>query len=222
MYMADAPGIAGSARPELEAVFLDHVESVKFFTGMSRQPCDVWEVDVAGLWIEMHDNWLIHRSPIPPERLRLIVQDLPPRYRGRINPTQDDSGIEVTPVEKSSCPSCDRTFRYQKMHSGFNNTGFAYCDTDGALLVWDTYDPQYTAIAGFRHPWTLNQRDQERVESALKPCPCGGSLGMRNPPRCPHCANGIQDLCPDPIFYVDVGRRLDSTKNRLWTTTEEY
>jgi hypothetical protein len=79
--MGVAPGIAGSSQPELEAVFLDHVEAIEFFTRMSRQPCDVWEVDVDGLWIEMHDDWMVHRSPIPPSRLRLIAQDLPPRPR---------------------------------------------------------------------------------------------------------------------------------------------
>jgi len=79
--MGNARGIAGSDQPELEAVFLDHLEGIDFFTGMSRQPCDVWEVDVAGLWIEMHEQWLIHRSSIPPDRLRLIAKDLPPRTR---------------------------------------------------------------------------------------------------------------------------------------------
>jgi hypothetical protein len=79
--MGIAPGIAGSGEPELPAVFLDHVDGIEFFTRMSRQPCDVWEVDVNGLWIETHDNWLIHRSPIHPARLRLIARDLPARVR---------------------------------------------------------------------------------------------------------------------------------------------
>jgi hypothetical protein len=79
--MGDARGIAGSGQPELEAVFLDHVDGIEFFTRMSRQPCDVWEVDVTGLWIEIHEDWLIHRSPIASSRLRLLATDLPPRDR---------------------------------------------------------------------------------------------------------------------------------------------
>lgn len=79
--MGVAQGIAGSRRPELDAVFLDHVETIEFFTRMSRQPCDVWEVDVTGLWLEKDEGWLIHRSPIVPDRLRLIESDLPPRVR---------------------------------------------------------------------------------------------------------------------------------------------
>ena len=75
--MGGSPGIVGSGSPELEAVFLDHIERVDFFTAMSRCPCDVWEVDAVGLWIEVHEGWLIHRAAIPPSRLRLIAQDVP-------------------------------------------------------------------------------------------------------------------------------------------------
>lgn|GEM_PF-3382032 len=79
--MAAAPGIAGSRSPELEAVFLDHIQFIEFFTRMSRVPSDVWEVDVTGLWIEKHEDWLIHRSPIATDRLRLVERDLPARIR---------------------------------------------------------------------------------------------------------------------------------------------
>jgi hypothetical protein len=79
--MGIAPGIAGSSTFELEAIFLDHIESISFFTAMSRLPCDVWEVDVRGLWIEEYEGWLIHTNPINPDRLRLLKSDLPPRTR---------------------------------------------------------------------------------------------------------------------------------------------
>jgi hypothetical protein len=80
--MGNAAGIAGSVKPELEGVFLDTLEGVRFFTRMSRQPCDVWEVDVTGLLIETHeDGWMMHLSPIPANRLRLIAKDLPPGTR---------------------------------------------------------------------------------------------------------------------------------------------
>lgn len=78
--MGAAPGIAGSRGPELDAVFLDYIERIGFFTRMSRQPCDVWGVDVEGLWIERYEGWLIHRSRIPPSRLHLLAQDLPPGH----------------------------------------------------------------------------------------------------------------------------------------------
>jgi hypothetical protein len=124
-------------------------------------------------------------------------------------------------MDESLCPSCRRTFRYQKVHSGFNNTGYAYCDSVGALLVWDTFDPQYTSLVGEQHPWTLDRRDQGRVESALQPCPCGGHFGMGNPPLCPRCGNGIRDLFPDPIYFLDLGRRFDPARDGLWRTAEQ-
>jgi hypothetical protein len=79
--MGIAPGIAGSSRYELDAVFLDHIETISFFTGMSRLPCDVWEVDARGLWLEEFEGWIIHKQPISPDRLRLSKTDLPPRTR---------------------------------------------------------------------------------------------------------------------------------------------
>ena len=67
-------------------------------------------------------------------------------------------------MDESSCPSCRRTFRYEKVHSGFNNSCYAYCDSDGALLVWNTFDLRYTSVVGERHRWTLNRDEQEQVE----------------------------------------------------------
>jgi len=81
--MGLAPGIAGSSQPEQEAVFLDYIERVEFFTRMSREPCDVWNVDVSGLLIEEYEGWMIHRGPIGPERLTLALADLPPEVRRR-------------------------------------------------------------------------------------------------------------------------------------------
>jgi hypothetical protein len=205
--------------PELEAVFLDHIEAVDFFTGMSRQPCDVWEVDVSGLWIEMHENWLIHRSPIPSDRLCLVVADLPVRTRNRRDrDRQAPAGLGGVPDE-SSCPKCHRRLRYRKLHTGFNKTGFAYCGSDGALVVWEVYDPHYMSIVDLRQPWTLDRRDQERVEASLLPCPCGGRFGMCNSPLCPDCGHELQDLFSDPIYFIDFGERFDADRDEFWGST---
>jgi hypothetical protein len=75
--MGAAAGIAGSATPELPAVFLDN--DAGFFVRMARVPVDVWAVRVDGLWIESGpDGWLLSPEPIGPERLRLVTADLPP------------------------------------------------------------------------------------------------------------------------------------------------
>ena len=85
--MGAAPGIAGSTRPELPAVFLcDSREDVSFFLRMARAPADVWTVDVGGLWVETGpDGWWIISQPVGPERLTLADSDAarPAGYRDR-------------------------------------------------------------------------------------------------------------------------------------------
>jgi hypothetical protein len=76
-------GIAGSAGPELDAIFLcDSLEDAEFFTwmGTSGARLDVWGVRVDGLVVESGpDGWWIVNERIPPERLRLAVSDLVPK-----------------------------------------------------------------------------------------------------------------------------------------------
>jgi hypothetical protein len=74
--MGAARGIAGSAQPELPAIFLDTEDSVAFFRRMAREPVDLWAIDVTDLWVENGpDGWYIHGSPIEPGRLRLVESD---------------------------------------------------------------------------------------------------------------------------------------------------
>jgi hypothetical protein len=72
--MGTAPGIAGSPKPELAAVFLcESREETDFFISMSRLPADIWAVRVDGFWVESGpDGWIILPEPVPPERLRLV------------------------------------------------------------------------------------------------------------------------------------------------------
>jgi hypothetical protein len=74
-------GIAGSAEPEAEGIFLcAGREDAEFFAGMRSDPCDVWSINVDGLWLEGDpgcdgggsDEWVIVPEPIAPTRVRLI------------------------------------------------------------------------------------------------------------------------------------------------------
>lgn len=78
--MGAAPGIAGSAEPELAAVFVcDSRDEADFFTAMARSPSDVWAVRAEGLWVENGPNgWQIITEPVGPDRLRLGACDVPP------------------------------------------------------------------------------------------------------------------------------------------------
>lgn len=80
--MGEAGGVASGViyrGPEMEAVFLlEAADQADFFIGFGTHPrFDVWQVDVDGLVIEPGpDGWVIHHQPIPPERLRLVRQDV--------------------------------------------------------------------------------------------------------------------------------------------------
>ena len=78
--MGAAPGIAGSSRPELPAVFVcDEPEDTTFFLNIARTPSDVWAIDVDGLWVESGpDGWWIISRPISPDRLTLTERDIAP------------------------------------------------------------------------------------------------------------------------------------------------
>ena len=74
-------GIAGSPRPELDAIFLsESVDEADFFLSMARAPSDIWAVCVDELVIENGpDGWWIVTQPVPPERLRIARSDVPAR-----------------------------------------------------------------------------------------------------------------------------------------------
>lgn len=81
------PGIAGSTEPEAPGIYVaEEFDDMPWFIGFREEPCDVWEVDVDGLWLEgaaesdgggsLH--WAIVSEPIPTSRLRLLHRDVRP------------------------------------------------------------------------------------------------------------------------------------------------
>jgi hypothetical protein len=119
------------------------------------------------------------------------------------------------------CPVCHQTFhtaQKQQYHAGFSNEGFLYCDSCPNIVVFSSYNPRYTHIAGNRHPWTLTEADLPLVESHLKPCPCGGHFRFAAAPRCPLCNASIREILRDSMHYVETGRRFDGDKEDVWVT----
>jgi hypothetical protein len=77
-HMGAARGIAGSTRPEAEAIFLcESLSEVKFFTDMCRRPTDVWAANLDGVWVENGPSgWWMVPVPIPANRVRLALSDV--------------------------------------------------------------------------------------------------------------------------------------------------
>lgn len=106
-----------------------------------------------------------------------------------------------------ACPSCGREILYERFHAGFSNEGFAYCDNDSTVLLWETFAPWYTAIVK-KHPWMLNDEERRRVEAMFPRCQCGGRFAFTNPPLCPHCRSDISSFVPAGIYFLVIGSPL--------------
>jgi hypothetical protein len=84
--MKDAPGIAGSRRPEQDGCFLCLDEwEVDWFVSMNNTggPVDVWAVDGVDEkeLVESPEGHHYLASPIPPERLSLVRPDAEPEAK---------------------------------------------------------------------------------------------------------------------------------------------
>jgi hypothetical protein len=77
--MGLAPGLAGSTRPELPAIFVcEDLDDVSFLLRMAQVPIDIWSVDVDGIWLENGPSgWQVISHPVAEERLTLLVRDMP-------------------------------------------------------------------------------------------------------------------------------------------------
>jgi hypothetical protein len=77
--MRRAPGLAGSTRPELPAIFVcADLDDVSYLLHIARVPTDIWSVDVDGIWLENGPTgWEVISHPIAKERLSLLVRDIP-------------------------------------------------------------------------------------------------------------------------------------------------
>ena len=77
--MGQAPGLAGSTRPELPATFIcEDLDDVSYLLHMAQVPTDIWSIQVDGLWLENGPTgWQVIGHPIASDRLALLVRDIP-------------------------------------------------------------------------------------------------------------------------------------------------
>ena len=82
------------------------------------------------------------------------------------------------------CEHCQKTFSYALVHSGFNDSSYAYCDTCGMTAVLSHWHTEFSQPPNM--PPDHSQVDSLRI-SRLKPCECGGIFKTGASPRCPNC-----------------------------------
>jgi hypothetical protein len=87
-------------------------------------------------------------------------------------------------------------------HAGFSDRGFLYNEAGTSTLIWSTYDPDYVALVGRFHAWTLSSEQRAFLEQALAPAPSGGRWLFANSPRCMGCGAPIgKPLVEGNIYY---------------------
>lgn len=82
-----------------------------------------------------------------------------------------------------TCEHCQQQFCYYLVHSGFNDSVYAYCDSCGKTAILSLCDKRMPKLRDCpRH-----QQMSSAMEPYVQPCGCGGSFRKGSAPRCPHC-----------------------------------
>ena len=119
---------------------------------------------------------------------------------------------ETTKPLVVACPKCtfanvfNQPYAY---HAGFGNQGFLYNESGNCTLTWSSYDSDYVAIVGQKHPWMLTASDRERLESSLVSAPDGTRWLFRNPARCLKCGHPISGPITEAIYYLCYDGSVD-------------
>jgi hypothetical protein len=88
------------------------------------------------------------------------------------------------------CEHCRRTFGYYLIHSGFNDSSYAYCEKCGQTAIFSIYDKRVAKLP----PCPPFKEICAEWEPYILPCGCGGAFKHGAFPRCPHCS---QPLSPE-------------------------
>ncbi len=126
---------------------------------------------------------------------------------------------EVVNPTQLNCLNCGKTTLFDQpypYHAGFGNQGFLYNETGNSTLVWSSFDSDYGAIVGEKHPWRLTDDEQGRIEETLLPSPDGSPWGFEFPARCSACGSKIADAIGHSIYYYffNGGIGLDVPSDR--------
>ena len=95
--------------------------------------------------------------------------------------------IAMRKLESGQCKSCGKQFGYYLIHSGFNDSVYAYCDSCGMTADLSIYDKRMPKL----HGCAPFQEICPELEPHIQPCQCGGSFKKGASPRCPHCGQAL-------------------------------
>ena len=84
-------------------------------------------------------------------------------------------------LDQGACDSCGQKFGYYLIHSGFNDSQYAYCDRCGMTSVLNLYDKRLPNPL----PCPPHGPICEAMEPLLSLCSCGWKLPSRRNPAMP-------------------------------------
>jgi hypothetical protein len=86
-----------------------------------------------------------------------------------------------------NCEYCHGQFGYYLIHSGFNDSIYAYCDSCGKTALLSMWDER------MRHLPDCPPHEEmcSAMEPYLRPCDCGGRFRRGAAPRCPRCGESL-------------------------------
>ncbi|MGH9725536.1 MAG: hypothetical protein ACRD41_10765, partial [Candidatus Acidiferrales bacterium] len=82
-------------------------------------------------------------------------------------------------MDIGTCESCGRTFSYQLIHNGFNDSAFAYCERCGCEASLSCWYKDIPPGARLKVHGPVNPE----AEAFLQQCGCGGIFRANASPR---------------------------------------
>ncbi len=147
----------------IQRVFRKGLHWIEVLTQKRRKVKENAESDLWSLQAQ-GANWALHKYEGPEQRIR----------------REDGLGV---------CEHCNSRFSYYLVHSGFNDSSYAYCDSCGCTAILDDYAPRPNGA-----PFVRFKRITSGVEPYLEPCGCGGRFTAAGEPRCPKCKTTLSAI----------------------------
>ena len=113
-------------------------------------------------------------------------------------------------LDTGQCERCTKEFGYYLIHSGFNNSSYAYCSGCGMTAHLSLYGKRMPKILKDRSPY---QEVWVELEQYIQPCQCGGAFKKGASPRCPHCK---QPLSAEAAATYIERNALGTKKGWVW------
>jgi hypothetical protein len=111
-----------------------------------------------------------------------------------------------------TCDACHRTFGYRLVHSGVNQTIYAYCASCGLTALLDTFSSRPEAAL-----LRSEGRIPPEILPSLRSCPCSGRFDATSGPRCPHCRHELS--AGAAAHWIEADAAANSPRRHRWLSS---